>query len=49
MTETEKNQLQSWFIDISELGNQLRLPIAHFWVKKPDQTGPANTSLLTAI
>ena len=37
------NQLWSWFFDISELGNWLRLPIAHFWVKKPDQTRPANT------
>ena len=39
MTETEKNWLQSRFFYISELCNQLWLPVAHFWVKKPDWTG----------
>ena len=43
MTKTEKNQLQSQFFDISELGNWLWLPVACFWVKKLDRTGPVNT------
>ena len=42
MTETEKNQLQSGFFDIFALGNRLQLPVAHFWVKKLDWTGPVN-------
>ena len=46
MTKTEKTGLD-WFqlvavliFDISGLGNQLQLPVAHFWVKKLDQTRP---------
>ena len=46
MTKTEKTGLDRFqpvavlIFNISELGNQLQLPVAHFWVKKLDQTRP---------
>ena len=46
MTKTEKTGLDRFqpvavlIFDISGLGNQLQLPVAHFWVKKLDQTRP---------
>ena len=38
------NRFRSRFFDFGVSGNRLRLPVAHFWGKKPDQTGPAYTS-----
>ena len=43
MTKTEKKTSLDQFFDISALGNRLWLPVAHFWVKKLDRTGPVNT------
>ena len=37
------NRFRSRFFDFGVSGNRLRLPVAYFWGKKPDWTGPVYT------